>query len=410
MHSEDSRSEDEQPRARFGLQPILAAGALLLLLGGAFAVMAPFLSSLAWAFVMAFSLWPLHRRLVVLLRQRRTIAAMITTSAIALVLVVPTILIVVNLSGDARAIASAGKRWVAEGPPTAPAWLRSLPYLGNRAASYWDSLANDAAQLFKSGRDQEQGDGLQSSPPATSPSPQRGAENKLAAALVALFGWARRWIAIAGLTIAHGVTQIVLSVLLTFFIFRDGEVLGQRMVVAVNRIAGKRGVHLLQVAGSTVRGVVYGILGTALVQGAMAGVGFLIAGVPGAALLGLITFFLSPLPVGPPLVWIPAVIWLFHRGDTPWAIFMIVWGLAVSSVDNVIKPWIISHGSATPFILILFGVIGGVLAFGFIGVFLGPTLLAVTYRIIEEWSRESPPAGEPGSVNVGLASAMKVGA
>jgi predicted PurR-regulated permease PerM len=143
---------------------------------------------------------------------------------------------------------------------------------------------------------------------------------------------------------------------------------------------------LLTVAANTVRGVVYGILGTGLVQALMAGIGYFIAGVPGAALLALLTFFLSVVPVGPPLVWIPAALWLFHQGSTGWGIFMLAWGVLVSSVDNVVKPWLISQGSDLPFILIFFGVLGGALMFGFIGVFIGPTLLAVGYRLVEEWA------------------------
>jgi predicted PurR-regulated permease PerM len=111
----------------------------------------------------------------------------------------------------------------------------------------------------------------------------------------------------------------------------------------------------------------------------------MIAGVPGVGVLTLLTFFLSVVPMGPPLVWGPAAFWLFHQGETGWGIFMIVWGIGVSSIDNFVKPWLISRGSAMPFLLILFGVLGGALAFGFIGVFLGPTLLAVGYRIVQEW-------------------------
>ena len=121
----------------------------------------------------------------------------------------------------------------------------------------------------------------------------------------------------------------------------------------------------------------------------MAGIGFVIAGVPGAGVLALLTFFLSVVPVGPPLVWLPAALWLFNQGSTGWGIFMLIWGVGVSSVDNVVKPWIISQGSAMPFLLIFFGVIGGALAFGFIGVFIGPTLLAVGYRLVAEWSASS---------------------
>jgi predicted PurR-regulated permease PerM len=140
------------------------------------------------------------------------------------------------------------------------------------------------------------------------------------------------------------------------------------------------------VAGKTVRGVVYGILGTALAQAVVAGIGFVIAGVPGAALLALLTFFFSVVPlVGTALAWVPAALWLFHQGSTGWGIFMLVWGVGVANIDNVVKPWLISQGSDMPFILIFFGVLGGALSFGFIGVFLGPTLLAVGFRLVEEW-------------------------
>ena len=186
--------------------------------------------------------------------------------------------------------------------------------------------------------------------------------------------------------IGTGLLHLALSIFIAFFFFRDGLALGQRLTTSVQRIGGERGMHLLEVAGNTVRGVVYGILGTGLVQALMAGIGFLIAGVPGAALLALLTFFLSVVPVGPPLVWLPATLWLFHQGSTGWGIFMLAWGVVVSSVDNVVKPWLISQGSDLPFILIFFGVLGGALVFGFIGVFIGPTLLAVGYRLVEEWA------------------------
>src|SRR6185503_18739177 len=165
-----------------------------------------------------------------------------------------------------------------------------------------------------------------------------------------------------------------LSIFIAFFLFRDGVRIADQLKGAIVRIGGERGVFLLDLAANTVRGVVYGILGTALVQAVMAGIGFVLAGVPGAGVLTLLTFFLSIVPMGPPLVWIPATFWLFHQGSTGWGIFMIVWGLAVSSIDNFVKPWLISRGSTMPFLLILFGVLGGAIAFGFIGVFLGPTL------------------------------------
>jgi predicted PurR-regulated permease PerM len=198
--------------------------------------------------------------------------------------------------------------------------------------------------------------------------------------------------------LGHGLLQLTLSVFIAFFLFRDGLFAVERLGTAVERISGEKGKRLMILAGKTVRGVVYGILGTALVQGILAGIGFLIAGVPGAAFLAMLAFFASVVPVvGIALVWIPAALWLFYQGSTGWGTFMVIWGLAVGNVDNFIKPWLISQGSDMPFILIFFGVLGGALTFGFIGVFLGPTLLAVGWRLVEEWASggRGPPVETP---------------
>ncbi len=184
---------------------------------------------------------------------------------------------------------------------------------------------------------------------------------------------------------------LFLSALIVFFFWRDGDELSARARRMAQRVAGERALQLAEVAKGTIRGTVYGILGTALAQGALAFVGFLIAGIPGAFLLGVGTFFLSVVPVGPPLIWAPAAFWLYEQGETGWAIALVVWGVAViSSVDNFLKPLLISRGSKLPFILVLLGVLGGVVAFGFVGIFLGPTLLAVAYRLLDEWTGAPP--------------------
>jgi predicted PurR-regulated permease PerM len=208
--------------------------------------------------------------------------------------------------------------------------------------------------------------------------------------------WARTGLISVGIAVGQGITQVLLSAFLAFFLLRDASVLGDRLEIAVERLAGGRGRHLLKVAGDTVRGVIYGILGTAIAQALVAGLGFWIAGVPGAVLLSVLTFFFAVIPFGPPLIWIPASLWLFAQDKPGLGIFLGLWGLlGVSSVDNFLRPYLISQGSKMPFILIFCGVIGGALAFGLVGVFLGPTLLAVGFRLIEEWSsqRMNP---EPG--------------
>lgn len=333
---------------------------LALLLGGCLLVLLPFVSALLWAVVLSASSWPVYRRLVKLLGGRRTLAALLMALAMICVILLPFIIVGATLGENVKELTTATQRWMDAGPPAPPGWLAKVPGVGSQATEYWESLAADSSKL-------------------------------LAAAkrfLEPLSGWLLR----GGLALGRGLLELALSILIAFFLFRDGGKAAERLSAAVVRIAGERGQHLLEVAGHTVRGVVYGILGTALVQAVIAGIGFLIAGVPGAGVLALLTFFLSVVPVGPPLIWLPAALWLFHQGSTGWGIFMLIWGVGVSSVDNFVKPWLISQGSAMPFLLIFFGVLGGALAFGFIGVFIGPTLLAVGYRLVAEWFA----TGRPG--------------
>ena len=319
-------------------------------------VLRPFVSALLWAVVLSFSSWPIYSRLLRLLGNRRTLAALLMTLGMLLILLLPFLIVGMTLADNVKELTQATRHWIAEAPPAPPKWLAKLPVVGAKAVAYWQSLAADTAKLWAEA--------------------QRFVEP------------VSSWLLKAGLALGAGVIELALSIFIAFFLFRDGVAVGQRLTAAVERIGGERGAHLLAVAGKTVRGVVYGILGTALAQAVVAGIGFLIAGVPGVALLALLTFFASVVPVvGTALVWVPAAIWLFHQGSTGWGIFMLIWGaLVVANLDNIVKPWLISQGSNMPFILIFFGVAGGALSFGFIGVFLGPTLLAVGFRLVEEWS------------------------
>lgn len=149
---------------------------------------------------------------------------------------------------------------------------------------------------------------------------------------------------------------------------------------------------VMDTVANTVRGVMYGLLGTALAQALVAAIGFAIAGVPAVLLLSVLVFVSSLIPVGPPVIWGGAAVWLFAQGSTGWGIFMLVWGFfGISSVDNVVRPMLISHGSSLPFLLTLLGVLGGVIAFGFVGLFIGPTLLAVGYSLMSGWTHTRNP-------------------
>jgi predicted PurR-regulated permease PerM len=166
----------------------------------------------------------------------------------------------------------------------------------------------------------------------------------------------------------------------------------------MHRIAGEHADRLIEVTGATVRGVVYGIVGTAVVQGILTAVGLWLSGVPRPVLLGVVAGLLSVLPIGAPVVWIPAALWLLGSGHIGWGIFLGVYGVvAVSGADSIIRPWFIARGAHLPFMLTILGVLGGALAFGLLGIFLGPVLLGVGYTLLNEWAKEDVPAGLPPS-------------
>ena len=356
------------------LENLVTTAALVLLVAGCFVVLAPFLSALLWSVVLSFTTWGLYERLVDLFKQRRTLAALTMTLLLGTILVAPVVIVTAQLSDNVEKLMHAVKHVADTGIPPAPAWLDQLPMVGEYAKKYWSQLR------------------------AETTAPTSGGSETLAwlqqqAAPVS------KWLLERGLAFGQALLQLTLSVFAAFYLYRDGIVVVARFRSAMERVAGARAHGLIDLAALTVKGVVYGILGTAIAQGFVATLGFAIAGVPGPFLLGLITSVVSIVPGGPPLVWVPATLWLLHEGETGWGMFTLAWGFfVISGIDNFVRPYLISQGAALPFLLVLLGVIGGLLAFGFIGIFLGPTLLAVGFAVIREWTRSavltSTPAAE----------------
>ncbi len=328
---------------------------LAVLVAGVYLVLRPFVSAIVWAAILAATTWPLFDWM-----ERRThrpaLAATVMTLIILTVVVAPFVIVGATLAENFDRLSEFARGVIESGLPDPPGWVTEIPLVGERAAEYWSRFAHDGLGLLAEMR--------------------RFVDPLRAFALT------------AGAVVGDGLLQLTLSVLIAFFFYKDGAAIVARLRVAVIRISPHRGLHMLNVANATTRAVVYGILGTALAQGVLMAIGLYIAGFKAAPLLGLATFLLSPVPVGPPLVWIPTGLWLiFSQGQTAWGIFLLAWGaLVVSSVDNFLKPMIISRGSDLPFILVMLGVFGGVIAFGFIGVFLGPVLLALGFVLIKEWA------------------------
>jgi predicted PurR-regulated permease PerM len=202
--------------------------------------------------------------------------------------------------------------------------------------------------------------------------------------------------------LAQSVVQIILSLVVATFFWVSGDVLAAALRDILRRLGGGTAAASVDIAASAVRSVAYGVVGTAVIQAVIMGFGLAVAGVPGALLLGFVTLLLALSQIGAPLIiviWVGATVWLFGQDQPAWGVFMIVWGLIVTVIDNFIKPLLIGVGVAMPLSLTILGVFGGFVAFGFLGLFIGPTLLAIGFTLIETW-RHTPAA--PSSTAVQL--------
>lgn len=383
-------------------EPILGGIALALLMGGCFLVMRPFMSALMWAIILAYALNPLQQTFTRWFRGSRTLAACLVTLTMAVMFAGPVVFTGMSLAQDGKDLANATRDWFMKAPDVAPPWVRAVPIVGDEVGQYWQDFAvgrkrwmDQIDKQVKSTPVLEDeismAPGLLINEPVVTADPTVDDHDAKSSHLIVMLGKglasARSWLLSAAKAVGQGVSQVVISAFLAFFLLRDGPELSRRLSIAVERLAGDRAQRLIKVAGDTVRGVIFGFLGTALAQALVAGLGFWIAGVPGAVLLAVLTFFFAVIPFGPPLIWLPAAFWLFAQDQTGFGIFMMLWGVGViSSVDNFLRPYLISQGSKTPFALVFCGVVGGALAFGLVGVFLGPILLAVAFRLIVEWT------------------------
>lgn len=340
-------------------QPYSRLAAIIFLVIGCLYVLRPFLAGILFAASIAISSWPLYQRLLARLKGRRTLAAAVMTVSLVLIILVPLSLVTWNIADSVTGFYRAARQALDAGGFEPPHWLRQLPLVGESVDSYLRQILSSKEELLAV------------------------AKKYVEPARTVLLN--------SGIVLGAGVAQVSLAAFVAFFLYRDGHNIVASLEVGMNKIMGEHAVEVAETVSRTVTGVMYGMLGTALAQAAVAAIGFLIAGVPGVALLSVATFILSLVPVGPPLIWGGASVWLFSQGMTGWGVFMLIYGtLVISGVDNVVKPILISRGSSLPFALVLLGVMGGVLAFGFVGLFIGPTLLAVALGLLRNWTKVKP--------------------
>jgi predicted PurR-regulated permease PerM len=351
-----------EPRRLGDYERYALTGLLLLLLLGCYLVVRPFLTAFLWGGIIAMSTRGLYGRCLRLVRGRRKLAAALAALFLVAILLVPIAALAMNVAEGIPAIQEWVNGMLAGGLREPPAWLTGIPLVGRRVTEWWQAAAADPERLRQQLR------------PLAKP-----VKDFLVAA-------------------AGGIGVGVLEFALSLFIAAALYVGGGRFAEVVDRIAlrlgGEFGQRQIAVVRSTVRSVFKGLLGTCAVQAVLAMIGFWVAGISNVFLLGMGTFFLSVVPGGPTILWLPAALWLQANGSTGRAIFLGIWGLiVVGGADNVVRPLLIGKGTEAPMALIFLGVIGGMLAFGFLGLFIGPTLLTVAYNLFGEWmNRAEPPA------------------
>lgn len=332
----------------------LAALSIGLMIVASLWVLQPFIAATVWAAMVVVSTWPIMLAVQLRLGGRRWLAVTVMTLAILLVLVLPLVLAVTTIVDHSNDIAEWAKAAVSAGVPAPPGWVEQVPLVGPKLALEWQQLA------------------------ATS-------HEDLAAQAAPYVRTVLQWFAGQaggfGLLLLH----LILTVVVTVILYATGETAARGVRRFARRLAADRGENSVILAGQAVRAVALGVVVTAIVQSLAAGIGLAASGIPYATVLTAIIFILCIAQLGPILVLAPAVGWLYWSGDAVWGSVLLVWTLLVGGLDNVLRPVLIKRGADLPLLLIFAGVIGGLIGFGIIGLFVGPVVLAVTYRLLESW-------------------------
>jgi predicted PurR-regulated permease PerM len=327
----------------------------------AFWILRPFLPAAVWAATIAVATWPVLRRVQTLLWGRRGLAVGVMSALLLLCLMAPLVLAFATIAANLEDIAGWVRTTVTSSLPPPPEWLAQLPFAGPRIAARWAEVA------------------------ATSPAE---ISERLRPYLLVTAGWVAGTIGSTGLLLG----QFLLVVLFAAILYASGETAAAGVLRFARRLAGPRGEHSARLAANAIRGVAMGIVVTALVQTILTAIGLFAAGIPYAAVLTAVTFVLCIAQLGPLLVLLFALVWMYWTGASAWATaLLLVWSVFVTAIDNVLRPILIRRGADLPLLLVFLGVVGGLLAFGIIGIFIGPVVLAVGYSLLGDWVSTPPP-------------------
>jgi predicted PurR-regulated permease PerM len=324
------------------------------LIAGSLWILSPFIAAFIWAVMIVVATWPLMLRVERMLWGKRSLAVVAMSLALLAILIVPITVAIDAILKHTADLAALAARLVEAQLPPAPGWLARFPIVGERVAATWNDLS---------------GEGL--------PDLVARAEPHARAAVA--------WLAQHAGGFAMLVVNFLLVVILAAVLYSGGEAWGSWIRRFGWQLAGPHGERMVVLAGQAIRGVALGVVVTAILQSALGGIGLAIAGVPFAAVLTSLMFVLCIAQIGPILVLLAATAWAYPNLGTGWGTFLLVWSLVVGLMDNFVRPILIRKGADLPLLLIFAGVIGGLVAFGVIGIFVGPVVLAVAYTLLDNW-------------------------
>jgi predicted PurR-regulated permease PerM len=324
------------------------------LIAASFWILRPFLPSLLWATMIVVSAWPLMLQVQTWLWGRRWLAVTVMTLALVLVFALPLSLLVGTLVAHLDEIVDWAQSLRALSLPAPPSWVDSVPFLGPRTASLWREFASSGPEELA----------------------------RYAAPYAKVAG---SWLLSQLGSLGAMTGEFLLTIVVAAVLFAQGDVALLDLSRFGRRLAGARGERAVSLAGQAIRGVALGIVFVALGQSLLAGIGLAVAGVPFAVLLTALMFLCGVVQVGVVPVLLVAVAWLYWQGSSAWATALLFWTIFVGTIDNVIRPVLIQKGAQLPLLLVVAGVIGGLVSFGLVGIFVGPVVLGVSYMLLEAW-------------------------
>ncbi len=339
------------------LQKVLLFGLIFILFYLSFQVLKYFIVPVLWAAIIAYITWPLYHSVQKLCGPRPTLSATLMISMVVLVVGIPLTFAIFMLQHEGRNLFYELQKQVFSGHLDVPQFIRDLPIIGKEVTRTLKEINTDPNSIVQN-----------------------------------VSGWFQSHLNYGRLVlseISKNIFKLCFAVMSLFFFYRDGQTILNQVSKALEMVIGPRIHHYLDTISETTRAVVYGVGLTAIAQALLAGLSYFVAGVPNPMVLTIVTFIFALIPFGPPVAYSAVSLWLFSQGQTIEAIGVMVWGVCVvSTADNVIRPLVISGATQIPFLLIMFGVLGGLASFGMVGLFVGPVILAVLLAIWREWLHE----------------------